>query len=406
MATIFNNFLVIYGRFTALLLAVDSISCQCKNAEAYKKINPVLERKEKKSCPTQNASIASNAPATIQKSAEINVQGNFTNSSNDSLKVEEPHQDESAMGQLAQADQRNVQPSFTLKDITIYAGAKQSHMLEVAGITAGYNIKSISVSQNRIYYTKQFGVELFNNQPIPTSGLAITLAIDSTLKAGVYELKIKIGKTGKGSKKTEQSVTCMIHVIKDEAKVQDTLKIEKQNKSSNISSTTQTIPVLQSETINHMGSIIEDEPDTAKNKEADLTQAHITPTQPSFSLQDITMKAGTQESVMLEATGDTEGYGVKSISVSQDRVSKAIYYTKKFGVEIFNNKPIPSSGLPIILNTDSTLQAGSYQLKIKIGQTGKGSQRTEQWVTSTIYIIQDQPKKEELTVNQEDAAKE
>ncbi|WP_243018736.1 MULTISPECIES: hypothetical protein [Candidatus Cardinium] len=402
MATIFNNSLVIYGGFAALLLVVDSISCQCKNAEACKKTNPVLEATEKKSCPTQHTPIASNEPATIQKWAEINPQGNLANSSNDSLKMEEPHQDESSMGQLAE----NIQPSFTLKDITIHIGEKQSHMLEVAGVTAGYNIKSISVSQNRIYYTKQFGVERFNNQPIPTSGLPITLTTDSTLKAGVYELKIKIGKIGKNSKNTEQWVTCMIYVIKDEEKVQDTSKIEKQNKSSHTPSKTQNIPGLQSETIHHMGSIIENEPDTAKNKEADLTQGHTTPTQPSFSLQDITMQAGTQQPSLLQATGNTEGYSVKSISVSQNRLSKAIYYTKKFGLEIFNNKPIPSSGLPIILTADSTLQAGSYQLKIKIGQTGKGSQRTEQWVTSTIYIIQDQPKKEELTVNQEDAAKE
>lgn len=121
-------------------------------------------------------------------------------------------------------------------------------------------------------------------------------------------------------------------------------------------------------------------------------QMHQVDTLLSFTLKDITIKAGTVQSILLEATGNTEGYSIKSVSI-QNNGSNC---TKKFGIgtATLKNKPIPPTGLPITLTTDPKLKAGSYAFKMKIGKTGKGSQATAQWVKCMIYIIEDEVKNE------------
>lgn len=119
-------------------------------------------------------------------------------------------------------------------------------------------------------------------------------------------------------------------------------------------------------------------------------QMHQVDTLLSFTLKDITIKAGTVQSIPLEATGNTEGYSIKSVSIQKNGSN----CTKKFGIgtATLKNKPIPPTGLLITLTTDPKLKAGPYTFKMKIGKTGKGSQTTAQWVKCMISIIEDKAK--------------
>lgn len=344
-----NNLIGVYFRFSVVsLLYTCCYAGSCKNQAASKNIDLMREK--------QKTFNLSNSTEIDPKDHVITSQGNSERPNDDAVQMESNDRDKNPKNHLAQTNQVDTQPSFTLKDITTKAGTQQPIMLEVAGITEGYSIKSTSVTKNGTYYTKEFGVTKLNKKPIPPSSLPITLTTDPKLQAGSYELKIKIGKTGKSSQKTEQWVKCNIHVIKDEAK-------------------------------NHC--LNKDKADTAKDIQAHPEQNHTIPAEPSFTLKDITIQAGTQQSTMLEVAGITEGYSIKSISVSQNKS----YHTSKFGVDILKNKPIPPSGLPVTLTPDPALEAGPYELKIKIGKTGKGSHQTEQWVKCRIHVTQDEAKK-------------
>ncbi|MGI2257170.1 hypothetical protein ACRRVD_01140 [Candidatus Cardinium hertigii] len=166
----------------------------------------------------------------------------------------------------APTHQVNRPPTFTLKDITtIKAGTTSSMSLESTGHTEGYIIKSVSVKRNGSYYTNKFRVKSIENQPIPATGLSITLTTDPNLKTGAYTLRMKIGKTGKGSKPTEQWVEYMIHVSKDEVK----------NESED--SSCSDVPPVQ---VSNNERLPEN---TAKNKKKHSAKKHTPPTQLSFT---------------------------------------------------------------------------------------------------------------------------
>lgn len=113
-------------------------------------------------------------------------------------------------------------------------------------------------------------------------------------------------------------------------------------------------------------------------------------TPPVFTLKDITIKAGTEQSILLGVTGQTEGYSIKSVAVEKN----GSYHTKKFGIKLVKNQPISPTGLSITLTTNRNLKKGAYTFRMKIGKIGKGSKTTEQLIESMIHIIEDELKKE------------
>ncbi|MGI2298657.1 hypothetical protein ACRRVB_02570 [Candidatus Cardinium hertigii] len=129
---------------------------------------------------------------------------------------------------------------------------------------------------------------------------------------------------------------------------------------------------------------------TTDPKEDEIASERKADRPPIFTLKEITIQAGKEQSILLAVTGDTEGYAIKSFSVKQN----SSYHTKKFGIKLFKNQTIPPTGLSIPLTTDSNLKTGAYRLRIKLGQTGKGSKTTEQCVECTIHVIEDEVKNE------------
>ena len=284
MPIILNKLMGVYGHFSALLLLIDAGSC--KN-EAAKQTDLSLEKGKEKQ--DQKAYTTANSPSEAleidQKDAIITfTSNNSKRPKNYAAQMTSNHQHESSQDHSEQMDQADAQPSFTLQEITIKAGTKQSIRLEVAGSTEGYIIKSIAVTKKNITtpYAKQFGLDLLKGTPIPPSGLPVTLTTDAKLKAGLYELKIKVGKTGKGSRKTEHCVESTIHVIKDK------VKNKKQNESY---SENQTIQALNSEAIPQEAipqndGLSKAETHIAENIQEHSTQKDTPPAEPSFT--DIT----------------------------------------------------------------------------------------------------------------------
>lgn len=187
-------------------------------------------------------------------------------------------------------------PGFTLKDITIKAGTEQSILLGVTGDTEGYTIKSVSVRQNRSYYTDKFGVKSLKDQSIPPTGLSITLTTDPNLKTGAYRFRIKIGEIGKGSRTTEQWVECTIHVI------EDNVKNEPQNGSCSGG------PAVQ---LSNNETLLKN---TSKNHS---TQTDTPSTQLSFTQKNIVIQTGNKEPIVLQVNGNTEGHIIDSISIKK-----------------------------------------------------------------------------------------
>jgi len=244
-------------------------------------------------------------------------------------------------------------PTFTLQDLTIKAGREQPILLGVTGQTEGYSIKSVSVERNGCYYTEKFGVKSLNKKPIPSTGLPIILAANTKLKTGSYVFRIKIGKIGKGSKTTEQSVECMIHVIEDK------VKNEPQNGSCNGA------PAVQ--VSNH--EILQE--NSSKNKEKQSPKKH-TP-QLNFTPENIVTQTGSKAPIRLQVNGKTEGYIIDSIAIRKNIDKKRQYI----------NQPIPSSGL-MTLEDLSYLTPDKYGLEIKVSKRGKNS--LPQFLECTIEV--------------------
>lgn len=189
-----NNLIAIFIRFSIVsILYVCIYAGSCKNKMAANKAELIVEKHKQKTCKPSNG-----LETDPKKTNDLAI---------------DPKDD-------GVASESNVEtpPIFTLKDITIKAGMEQSILLGVTGQTEGYSIKSVEIEQNGSYHTKKFGVESLKNQPIPATGLSITLTTDPKLKTGAYTFRMKIGKRGKGSKTTEQWVEYMIHVIEDKVK--------------------------------------------------------------------------------------------------------------------------------------------------------------------------------------------
>ncbi|MEF2228935.1 MAG: hypothetical protein V3581_02765 [Candidatus Cardinium sp.] len=355
-----NKLIVWYGRFFVLLLLANASFC--KN-EAANEVGHILNN-----CSTANST---KIDPLDQKDHAATSKANQT---------ADRHPDENLKAGAEPTHPVDVPPSFSSKNISIKAGTQQSTMLEVTGQAEEYVIKSISVkvvkpkqktaNQNGRYCTDQFQVKQLEGTPIPSSGLCITVTANPALQAGAYLLNIKIGKRGKGSRKTEQSVQCIIDVIKDQA------KDDKQNVSNN------EIPQNDYASDNEHDCLNQDETDTLKEH---LTQSYTIPAEPRFTLKDMTIQAGSTHPIMLEATGITDKYFIKSISVKFNND----LCTSEFGIALPKKKPIQLSDWKAILTTAPTLKPGDYLLKINIGQIGKGSKKTEQWVQCTIHLIDD-----------------
>ncbi|AXI23882.1 hypothetical protein CE557_035 [Cardinium endosymbiont of Sogatella furcifera] len=347
-----NKLITWYGRFLILLLLANASSC--KNNTAKNQVKYILKNQAQNTYRTTHSTEID--PLDQADQATTSTANQMT----------DPHPDESLKADAEPTHPVDVPPSFSLKDISIKAGTQQSTMLEVTGQTEGYVIKSISVKaakpkknatkQNRDYYTKEFQVKQLEGTSIPSSGLCITVTADPALQARRYLLNIRIGKKGKGSRKTEQSVQCIIDVIKDEA------KDDKKNVSNN------EIPQNDYATDNEHDCLNQDETDTLKEH---LTQSYTIPAEPRFTLKDMTIQAGSTHPIMLKATGITDKYFIKSISVTLNNHS----YTSEFGIALANKKPIQLSDWKAILTTNPTLKPGNYALKINIGQIGKGSKK-------------------------------
>lgn len=319
----FNRLMEWYDRFSVVsLLYTCFYAGSCKNEAASKNVN-------------LKTYTTSNSPALDQKDDSAASKSNGKRPSKDAVQMESNNRHKNSKNHSAQTNQVDTPPIFTLQDITIQPGTKQSTMLKVTDITEGYVIKSISVKevkQNGSYHTSKFGVDILKNKPIPPSGLPITLTSDPTLKAGPYELKIRIGKTGKGSRQTEQWVKCRIHIIEDESKNNCPSKYEA---------------------------------DTAENIQGYQEQNYTTPAEPSFTLKDVTIQAGTEQSTILEVAGITEGYSIHAISIKKNTNS----YTKKLGLDALKGTPRSSSGLS--LPGMDTLKPGVYVIKHYSRENGR-----------------------------------
>ncbi len=258
----------------------------CKNEAAAKRPDLIIETEQQAQQSTRNGNAIERAqraqtsdviPDNIEKSKQYGLQA----------AANPNHPDEDLKAYLEPRDQIDTPPSFSLQDnLTIQAGTKQSIALAAMGKTEGYSIKSISIAKNGRYYTSKFGVGILTSTPIPPSGLPITLTADPALTAGHYELKIRIGKTGKGSRQTEQWAKSTIHIITDE------VKNDKQEASC---STNQTIEPLSNETINNC--LNQDETDGSEKIQTHQAHKDTTPTQLNFTLKDITIQVGTEQPI-------------------------------------------------------------------------------------------------------------
>ncbi|WP_419241161.1 hypothetical protein [Cardinium endosymbiont of Nabis limbatus] len=241
-----------------------------------------------------------------------------------------------------------------------------------------------------IIVQKKFNnIQAHQGKPIKPPGLTVEFTADTSLKAGDYQLKIRIGKTGTGSRKTEQWIESTIHVMHDEAKnqnqeteeskestvhvINDKAKHENQNEPS----TEETIQALNNEETYKNDYLSEDKPNIVGPSSFTLTK------------NEITVNVEKPASIKLEATGNTEGYVIKSISVNKN----GRYLTSKFNnIKAYQDQPIPSSGLTMHFTADTSLKAGDYQLKIKVGKKGPGSRQTEAWKECTIHVTNDAKK--------------
>lgn len=131
------------------------------------------------------------------------------------------------------------QIKFQLTDIVLPAGETQSMTLAVLGnleTIVEYTIKSVFVTKNTTTnYSKNFGIDELTNKNIPPSGLTFTIK-NTDMQPGIYTLKIKVGKQGKGSKITEQIVSCTITCVENK-KANDKPFIEQLKTYSNVGGT-------------------------------------------------------------------------------------------------------------------------------------------------------------------------
>jgi hypothetical protein len=170
----------------------------CKSSgSVISKVAPTLEKK----CHTTLN------PEKINQEAHIIAEAKEGKANDSALtSTSKPSKCEKSAGSAGKAE-------FSLKDIAIQAGTIQSLMLEVGGTVEGYIIKSVSVTKNTTTnYTKHFGLNTLKGQLISSPGVNFTLVADQKLKPSVYTLKIKVGRTGVGSRATEQIVCCTITV--------------------------------------------------------------------------------------------------------------------------------------------------------------------------------------------------
>ena len=406
---ILNQLIGLYRLFSVFLFLTDITSC--KNEMASKQIDLIFEdqKQQQNALKTHSISIS-----TAQQDDGITSAGNSKPLQAD------PKQPDQAPPKFELEDttiKAGTTQSIRLEEITINAGTTQSIRLKANGNTEGYIIKSISISKNGTYCTGKFGItEDYKKrlkQPIPPTGLPITLTTNPRQQDGYYELKLKIGKTGKGSRPTEQWVECTIQVINDKA------KNEKQNESC---SAKQTIAAYNSNTMVQNDCPSKDEADASKNIDEDASkniaeddfknieadasknitkdaskndranpskniaeekpQNDTTSESPSVGLKDITIKVGTTKSITLEIIGITEEYVIKTISLKKTNTNN--YHTPKLGLNRLKGEAIGNSGITFPLPEQFPLKPGAYVLRITVAKNEKNSKTQAFQCTVTV----------------------
>lgn len=117
----------------------------------------------------------------------------------------------------------------------------------------------------------------------------------------------------------------------------------------------------------------------------------------SFKEQRIAIQTGEQKQLTLQASGNTSGYVVKSVSIK--RAPSTTPYRDQFGLKhcIEQNQPcfFPESGFVLNVHPTSTLTAGIYTLTVRIGKQGVNSKPTNQLVTCEIVVCKEEAWNEE-----------
>lgn len=293
----------------------------------------------------------------------------------------------------AATNEQDIKPTFTLKDITIQVGTSQSITLAVTGLTEGYIIKSVSITNNTTTrYIKQFGLDDLKNKTIPSSGLAFELTANKSLKLGTYLLQIKLGKTGADSQKTEQFVGCTITVFdQNEVKTNDSTDKQNDFPNSNQLNETQTettpfqgayaikqehkeqkdttgksITHLAPSTHNPVGSL----PTTSSQQPINEVQENLItclffPDEKAISTTHrIRCKIGANTTIYYDTEDDQTDYQIKSLQIIKEnnRISTS---KKLFGLDHLNKTFAKRISL-----SPTIQQPGNYQLILKIKRPG------------------------------------
>ncbi len=120
----------------------------------------------------------------------------------------------------------------------------------------------------------------------------------------------------------------------------------------------------------------------------------------SFKEQGIAIQAGEQKQLTLQASGNTNGYVFKSLSIKKE--SRTTPYQNQFGLKdcIENRLPcsFPASGFSLNLNPIATLAAGTYTLTIRVGKQGVKSKPTNECISCEIVLIKKEALKNEEPV--------
>ena len=125
-----------------------------------------------------------------------------------------------------------------------------------------------------------------------------------------------------------------------------------------------------------------------------ISPANTISIQPTFTLQDMTIQAGTQRPTILQINNYIEGYVVKTVSITKNTTTS---YVKQFGLDQLKNQPINASGLTFMLTTNKHLKHGVYLLKLTIGKLGIGNKATRQSVACKITVFNNQTPKIDTT---------
>lgn len=109
----------------------------------------------------------------------------------------------------------------------------------------------------------------------------------------------------------------------------------------------------------------------------------------SFKEQCFTIQTEEQKQLTLQASGNTNGYVVKSVFIKKGPSTTP--YQNQFGLKdcIEKKQPcfFPESGFNLNLYPIATLTAGTYTLTIRLGKQGVNSNPTNQCISCEIVLI-------------------